>query len=268
VPADIRDVSFPSAVRGYERGAVDAYVKRVNQLIAELEVSRSPQAAVKHALDRVGQQTSGVLQRAREVAEELTATALADAEQTTSRASDEAEEFLEQARMQAHQLRGQSKEEAEAIIAAAHAQAAQRMKRCEEQLRTLQAAAEDRLREVQAQTKAASDAHRGALEDLRHTVSELEEVARAVADRVDPAHDVEHEHPARGARVGRQPTSTPGPDETVELQTSALTRSRPDPELPRTPPTSRRRGGLNSGESEPEGDKQARQGARTPRSRP
>jgi DivIVA domain-containing protein len=66
VPAAIRDVSFPGAARGYERRAVDAYVNQVNRLIAELEVSRSPQAAVKHALERVGEQTKALLQQARQ----------------------------------------------------------------------------------------------------------------------------------------------------------------------------------------------------------
>src|SRR6478736_4719291 len=107
VPEDIRDVSFATAVRGYDRREVDAYVERVNRIIAELEVSRSPQSAVKHALDRVGEQTSGVLQRAREVAEELTATAMAEADHVTRRAKVEAEEAVESAQTQAHQLRGQ-----------------------------------------------------------------------------------------------------------------------------------------------------------------
>jgi DivIVA domain-containing protein len=31
---DIRNVSFPGSVRGYDRAAVDAYVKRVNRVIA------------------------------------------------------------------------------------------------------------------------------------------------------------------------------------------------------------------------------------------
>ena len=35
VPVEFLNVSFPAAVRGYERGAVDAYVTRVNRLIAE-----------------------------------------------------------------------------------------------------------------------------------------------------------------------------------------------------------------------------------------
>ena len=34
---DVRDVSFPGSVRGYDRNAVDAYVVRVNAVIAELE---------------------------------------------------------------------------------------------------------------------------------------------------------------------------------------------------------------------------------------
>ena len=45
VPDAIRNVSFPTAGRsGYERRAVDSYVNQVNRLIADLEVSRSPQA--------------------------------------------------------------------------------------------------------------------------------------------------------------------------------------------------------------------------------
>ncbi len=75
VPAAIRDVPFPSAARGYERRAVASYVNQVNRLIAELEVGRSPQAAVRRALDRVGEQAKALLQQARETAEEITASA-------------------------------------------------------------------------------------------------------------------------------------------------------------------------------------------------
>ena len=44
--AGVRDVSFPIVMRGYDRAAVDAYVTRVNRIIAELQVSRSPQSAI------------------------------------------------------------------------------------------------------------------------------------------------------------------------------------------------------------------------------
>jgi DivIVA domain-containing protein len=177
VPADIRDISFATVVRGYDRREVDAYVERVNRVIAELEISRSPQAAVKHALDRVGEQTSGVLQRAREVAEQLTATALAEADHATRRAKVEAEEMIEKAQMQAHQLRGQSKEEADEIIARARTEAAENVKRAEEQVRTLQDGAEGRLRALQADIQASADARRKVLDELRRTAAELDEFA-------------------------------------------------------------------------------------------
>src|SRR5262249_30706117 len=35
VPSDVRDVSFHTSVRGYERREVDRYVQRVNRVIAE-----------------------------------------------------------------------------------------------------------------------------------------------------------------------------------------------------------------------------------------
>src|SRR3982074_576556 len=59
-PSDVRDVPFHTAVRGYERREVDRYVQRVNRVIAELEIVRSPESVVRHALDRVGEQQSGI----------------------------------------------------------------------------------------------------------------------------------------------------------------------------------------------------------------
>src|SRR3954468_17250094 len=71
--AGIRDVSFPIVMRGYDRSAVDAYVTRVNRIIAELQVSRSPQSAIRHALDQVSDETRGILERAHETAEDIAA---------------------------------------------------------------------------------------------------------------------------------------------------------------------------------------------------
>src|SRR3977135_2912297 len=66
------DVDFPVALRGYDRIAVDAYVKQTSQLVAELQAARSPEAAVRRALERVGEQISGILQRAHDTAEQRT----------------------------------------------------------------------------------------------------------------------------------------------------------------------------------------------------
>ncbi len=211
VPEDLRNVSFPMAVRGYDRREVDAYVERVNRVIAELEISRSPQSAVKHALDRVGEQTSGVLQRAREVAEELTATALTEAEHATRRAKVEAEETLENARMQAHELRGQAKVDADEIAARAHAEATERLKQADDRIGKLQDDAQRRLRALQAEIDGATEARRKLLDDLRQTATELERFASEMSSRLQPGQSADQlsdpttqrmpaEAPARPAR--------------------------------------------------------------------
>jgi hypothetical protein len=84
---------FPITLRGYDRIAVDAYVRSTSQLVAELQATRSPEAAVRRALERVGEQIAGILQRAHETAEQITA-----------QSRVEAEERLEAARREAHQI--------------------------------------------------------------------------------------------------------------------------------------------------------------------
>jgi DivIVA domain-containing protein len=89
--AAVRDVTFPLAFRGYEREAVDAYVMQVNQLIAELEATRSPEAAIKRALDSVGEETSSILQHARETADDITARSRVQADDRLQAAEREAQ---------------------------------------------------------------------------------------------------------------------------------------------------------------------------------
>jgi DivIVA domain-containing protein len=184
VRSEIRDVSFPIAVRGYERHAVDAYVERVTRVIAELEVGSSPQAAVRHELDRVGEQIGGVLQHARKAAEEITADALAEAEATTAKARTEAEQITEDVELRAHQLRERSKRQADEMLARAREQAAELVLRAEEQARAVQEQAEPRLRELEADTEAVWDERRKLLEDLPRMATELMEIAGAATARL------------------------------------------------------------------------------------
>ena len=84
------DVDFPVVRRGYDRLAVDAYATRTSQLVAELQATRSPEAAVRRAIERMGEQTSGILQRAHHTAEQITAQSRADAEDRLEVARQEA----------------------------------------------------------------------------------------------------------------------------------------------------------------------------------
>jgi DivIVA domain-containing protein len=85
-----RDVEFPIAMRGYERAAVDRYVQQVNRLIAELEMSASPESAVRHALEEVSEETRDLLQRAHQTAEDITARSRSRADERLQEAENEA----------------------------------------------------------------------------------------------------------------------------------------------------------------------------------
>jgi cell division septum initiation protein DivIVA len=87
--ADVK-ADFPTALRGYDRLAVDDYVRQTRQLVAELQATRSPEAAVRRALERVGEQISGILQRAHDTAEQITAQSRSEAEDRVEAAREEA----------------------------------------------------------------------------------------------------------------------------------------------------------------------------------
>jgi DivIVA domain-containing protein len=95
--AEVASPSFRPAFRGYDRRAVDDYVMRVTEIIAELHASRSPRAAVKRALDRVGRETASILQNARETADEITVQSRTRAEERRQEAEREAKRLRSEA---------------------------------------------------------------------------------------------------------------------------------------------------------------------------
>lgn len=150
-PADIRDVAFHAAVRGYDRREVDRYVQRVNVVIAELELARSPESAVRHALDRVGEQTSAILLRARDSADEIVESARVDADETKKRGGAEASQIVAGARATAQD-----------VVAAAETTAGERV--------------EEGKREFAAAHKRAEEIHTTADSELANARSEASEI--------------------------------------------------------------------------------------------
>jgi cell division septum initiation protein DivIVA len=211
VPEAIRQVSFPSAARGYERRAVDSYVNQVNRLIAELELGRSPQAAVRHALEQVGEQTKGLLHQARETAEKIAATAREEAEGEVGRAKTEAEEILAGAhtaeagaeeivakakadaddtlagaRTEAADITARAHAEAEEVLARSRAEAAERLQRLEEEIAATREQAEARMQELHAETEAVWKERHELLDEIHVMGTRLLEVASTAAARVSP----------------------------------------------------------------------------------
>jgi len=105
----VRAAEFTIVMRGYDRAAVDAWQEEVAQLVQRLEEAQPRDAAVKRALDEVGHETSAILQRAHESADEIAARSRSQAEGRLQRAEEEAELTLREAEERVQQLEGDNR---------------------------------------------------------------------------------------------------------------------------------------------------------------
>jgi DivIVA domain-containing protein len=249
VPQDILDVSFPVSVRGYDRRAVDAYSERVNRVIAELKVSASPPAAVRHALEQAEEKVQGLLHAAREAAEEITASARQEAEESTDRAKaeaarlivntsaeadrvkNEADELIAKARTEANETIAKAKAAADEMVAEARAEAQnnlaraqaeadERLQRLQEELAALRKEAQARLREISADTKAVWSERGELLDDICGMASRLNDAANAAAGRFPNQEPTEPEEEMLG------------PEAKAETEPAAITMEEPAPTAP------------------------------------
>ena len=101
---EIGERSFPIVMRGYDRAAVDAFVQEVRELIADLESRQSQESVIQRALAEVGEETTSILQRAHETADEIAARSRAQAEGRIQRAEREAELVRRQADAYSEQI--------------------------------------------------------------------------------------------------------------------------------------------------------------------
>ena len=105
----IANRDFPLAVRGYDRHAVDEFVQEVLELVSELEGRQTRESVVQRALDEVGEETAGILQRAHETADEIAARSRAQAEGRIQRAEREADMLRQQAEAYSEQVVGDTR---------------------------------------------------------------------------------------------------------------------------------------------------------------
>jgi DivIVA domain-containing protein len=219
VPPEIRDVSFPRSVRGYDRGAVDAYVNRVQEVVSDLEVTRSPEAAVRHALANAGEQIKGILERAGETAEQITVAARQEAEETSVRARGEAEELVAKAQAEAAEIVSSANAEAEASVAQAQNEAGEHLRRTHEEIAALRDEAEARMRKLGADTDTIRQERSRLLDDIRELATRVEEVAGAADARFPPPTTAEQVHEGEP-----EPGTSGAPQETKVEATDGSTR--------------------------------------------
>ena len=192
-PSEVTDVSFPVSVRGYDRAAVDAYVSRVQDLVAELEATRSPEAAVKQALERVGDQTKRILEQVGETAEQITVAARQEAEDSTARARQEEENVVAAAEREAAEIVARSEADAEATLMQARKKAAEHLQSARTEAAAVREEAAERLRELQADTETIRRERGDLLDDLNELGRRVAEVASAADERFPPTEPFDEE---------------------------------------------------------------------------
>jgi DivIVA domain-containing protein len=172
---DIRKVDFPVAVRGYDRAAVDRYVKQVNSLIAELETSASPEGAIKRALEEVSEETRGILERAHETADAIASRSRVAADDRLEQAEREAAEMRDVAEREARELRDTTAREVEELRGTAQREAEEK-----------RAEAETRVQKLDRHAEAVWQERRRLVDDLRTVGQQLLETADNAAARFPP----------------------------------------------------------------------------------
>jgi DivIVA domain-containing protein len=220
----VRDVRFRSALRGYDRGAVDRYVEQVNNLIAELETSASPEAVIKHALEQVSEETRGILERAHETAEAIASRSRAAADDRLQQAEREAMEVWEAAESEARELRETTQRdvgelravaerearelretaqrEAQELRAAAERESQQLRTTAQREVEEMRGEAERRVQQLGRHAEAVWQERRRLMDDLRTVAQQLLETADNAAARFPPVAEVA----ARGElTAGRKP---------------------------------------------------------------
>jgi DivIVA domain-containing protein len=104
----IRNATFPSARRGYDKHEVEKFLARLADWLETGAGDESRSDTVKRELERVGQRTGAILAQAEESAQQIRAEAEEEARETISTANAEAEKTRSEADSYASQTRGSS----------------------------------------------------------------------------------------------------------------------------------------------------------------
>ena len=181
--AALRDVRFSTAMRGYDRDAVDEYVSRVNQVLAELQITAAPESAIRYALDQVTEETKGLLERAHETADEITRRSRSQADDRIQGATQEAQQLHDASEQEARQLRDDAAHEAREVREAAAKEAREVREAAQREAREIREAAEERVRELEADAQAIVERRARLIGELRELVRRLGEFADGASGR-------------------------------------------------------------------------------------
>ena len=225
----VSEPHFRQRLWGYDRVQVDAFVERTASRFSALQTASVPDSAVKEKIDRVTDETNGVLQRAYEIAREVTARAERDAEVLTRSSQEEAQ-----------QLTARAQQEADALTARSQQEAAQRREAAESEAASIVRDAEARANALDAEITALEQERDNLLDEIEGISQRLHAVVshaadeRAVpprpapADTVGTARAVAATPAGLAGSVAARPTETDRAEERRTSEMPAAVRMRDD----------------------------------------
>lgn len=95
---------FPTALHGYDRGAVDEHLAALERELEQLRIHHAPSAAVQAEIDRLGEETSAIIKVAHAQATEITRRAQVQADKCVADAAANAVAMTEDAKHKLRQL--------------------------------------------------------------------------------------------------------------------------------------------------------------------
>jgi DivIVA domain-containing protein len=225
----IRNATFPSARRGYDKHEVEKFLGRLADWLETGGGDESRSDAVKRELEKVGQRTGAILAQAEESAQQIRGEAEEEARGTINSANIEAGETRSEAENYAVETKASAEREAQEAIEAAQAQARRIIAEAEQRREDTEALVGDLLRrredviadteELAGKLSAAAEQHRS--DDLRalEALAAPEESPEDETDETrtaDPTYVAELEGPDETAAElegPEAPAEPEGPDE-------------------------------------------------------
>jgi DivIVA domain-containing protein len=153
----IRNATFPSARRGYDKREVERFLARLADWLETGAGDEERSDAVKRELERVGQRTGAILAQAEESAQQIRAEAKEEAGETIAEANAAAEQTRAEADGYAHQTRGEADAYAGKIRSAADTYGEETRGKADTDAGATRSAAESDARETTEQARAQAD---------------------------------------------------------------------------------------------------------------
>ena len=144
----IRNATFPSARRGYDKHEVEKFLARLADWLETGAGDESRSDTVKRELERVGQRTGAILAQAEDSAQQIRAEAEEEARATIDNANQEAERTRSEADSYSSETRGSADAYAKETRAAAEKDASATRGGAEEDARETIASAEAQARRI------------------------------------------------------------------------------------------------------------------------